>query len=106
MPERWRIQQQLGLGFVLTEDDPYTCVDLDGCVGKHGQIDVRTREILDLLSGWVELSPSGTGLHVWVRNDEPVSRRTKRARGLFVWPLDVGDRPQQSSSTAAYPRAD
>ena len=71
------IERDLGLGFVLTEGDPYTCVDLDDCVGPRGRIDGRTREILDMLSGWVELSPSGKGLHIWVRNDEPVSRRTK-----------------------------
>lgn len=66
----------LGLGFVLTEDDPYTCVDLDGCVEQDGQVTETTRAILDMLSGWVELSPSGRGLHVWVRNEEPVNRRT------------------------------
>ena len=75
-PETWAdfgdareeaIQRQKGLGFVLTEKDPYTCVDLDNCVGRGGRVDDRTREILDLLGGWVELSPSGRGLHVWVR---------------------------------------
>ena len=99
------IEHDLGLGFVLTESDPYTCVDLDACVGSQGSIDGRTREILDLLSGWVELSPSGTGLHVWVRNDEPVSRRTKRLEVYSYWrwmsvtgrsnpeaPLEIPDR--------------
>ena len=67
----------LGLGFVLTEDDPYTCVDLDKCVEARGKISAATRAILDLVSGWVELSPSGTGLHIWVKNEQPVNRRTK-----------------------------
>ena len=71
------IQRDLGLGFVLTEHDPYTCVDLDNCVGPRGGVDARTRDILDLLGGWVELSPSGRGLHIWVRNERPLSRRTK-----------------------------
>lgn len=70
------VEHELGLGFVITEDDPYTCVDLDKCIDDTGQIDSRTREILDLLSGWVELSPSGTGLHIWVKNEQPISRRT------------------------------
>ena len=71
-------EHALGLGFVITEDDPYTCVDFDNCIDHHGQIDEQTRESLDLLSGWVELSPSETGLHIWVKNDQPVSRRVKR----------------------------
>ena len=90
-PETWgdfqlarevAVEQSTGMGFVLTQEDPYTCVDLDDCVGPRGQIDSRTREILDLLSGWVELSPSNTGLHIWIRNDEPVSRRV---RGLEIY---------------------
>lgn len=65
-----------GLGFVLTEDDQYTVVDLDDCVGERGNVSPETRYILDLLCGWVELSPSETGLHIWVRNEHPVNRRT------------------------------
>ena len=75
-------RSELGVGFVLTENDPYTCVDLDKCVGRRGAVGGRTRDILDLLQGWVELSPSGTGLHVWVRNEQPISCRTK---GLEVY---------------------
>lgn len=76
------VDRELGLGFVLTESDPYTCIDLDNCVGPRGRVNSRTREILDLLSGWVELSPSGLGLHIWVRNDRLISRRTK---GLEIY---------------------
>jgi putative DNA primase/helicase len=85
-PETWSdfgqaremaLDRKLGLGFVLTKADPYTCVDLDHCLGKRYAIDDRTRDIVDLLGGWVELSPSETGLHVWVRNERPISRRTK-----------------------------
>lgn len=66
------LEHALGLGFVIAEDDPYTCVDLDNCIDNRGQIGDRTREILDLLSGWVELSPSETGLHIWVKNKQPI----------------------------------
>lgn len=66
----------LGMGFVLTEDDPFTCIDLDKCVNDKGEVSADTRAILDLVIGWVELSPSATGLHIWVQNAEPVNRRT------------------------------
>jgi primase-polymerase (primpol)-like protein len=68
---------RLGVGFVLSVDDPYTCVDLDRCVGETREATEQARAILDLLAGWVELSPSGSGLHVWVRNEQPVNRRTQ-----------------------------
>jgi putative DNA primase/helicase len=66
-----------GVGFVLTENDPYTCVDLDGCVGERGQVSSQTQAVLDLLAGRVELSPSGTGLHIWVRSAQSFNRRTQ-----------------------------
>lgn len=65
----------LGLGFVLTPEDPYLCVDLDHCVGTHGEVSAPTRALLDLLAGYVELSPSGTGLHIWVKSAVAVNRR-------------------------------
>jgi len=64
------------LGFVLTEYDPYTVIDLDDCVGEGSAVSSQARVILDLLTGWVELSPSETGLHIWVRNEQPINRRT------------------------------
>lgn len=99
---------ELGIGFVLTEDDPYTCVDLDNCVDERRQVGEETRAILDLLCGWVELSPSGTGLHIWVKSEQPVNRRTKGievysdARWMTVTgvsnpraPLDIPDRTRE-----------
>lgn len=71
------IRHDLGLGFVLTPTDPYTCVDLDKCFESEGQVTERTRAILGLLSGWVELSPSQMGLHIWARNEQPLNRRTQ-----------------------------
>jgi putative DNA primase/helicase len=70
------LRHHLGLGFVLTDEDPYTCVDLDKCVDRTGQVSEQTRAILDRLAGYVELSPSSTGLHVWVKNNQPLNRRT------------------------------
>lgn len=54
----------VGLGFVLNGDG-IVCVDLDNCLeGGHLTPDGKA-----LLGGcpktWIEVSPSGTGLHVW-----------------------------------------
>lgn len=69
-------ERNLGIGFVLTPEDPYTVIDLDHCWRKGQPLDERTRTILDLLSGYTEASPSLTGLHIWIRSEIPVNRRT------------------------------
>ena len=63
---------ETGLGFVLTEADPFVCADLDACIDEHGQVSLAARAVLDALQGYVELSPSGQGLHVWVKSEKMV----------------------------------
>ena len=57
-----------GIGFVLTMDDPYCAIDLDRCVDPEtGQVAPWADEIIEALNSYTELSPSGTGIHVWVK---------------------------------------
>ena len=55
-----------GVGFVLTEQDPFFCLDIDHCLLSE---DTRSPLALDLLArlpgAAVEVSFSGDGLHVW-----------------------------------------
>ena len=54
----------VGLGFVLNGDG-VVCLDVDHCV-TDGVPDVWVRGLLrDVAGTYVELSPSGTGLHIW-----------------------------------------
>lgn len=53
-----------GIGFVLTETDPYTCIDIDGLDSVDVLPDLA-QEIVN--TSYAELSPSGNGVHVWVR---------------------------------------
>jgi hypothetical protein len=55
-----------GVGFVLTEDDPFTGIDLDGC-RIEGELHPAAAKILAELDSWTERSPSGNGVHVVVR---------------------------------------
>ncbi len=57
-----------GIGFVFTDRDPFTGIDLDG----DGE---RERKIADAFASYQEISPSGTGLHIIVRGDVPAGRR-------------------------------
>lgn len=55
----------VGLGFVLNGDG-IVCVDLDHCVDEHGHLAGWAQQVLDRMPAtYVEVSPSGTGLHVF-----------------------------------------
>lgn len=62
-----------GLGFAL--GDGFACLDLDQCVAPDGSLSDLAQRILALNpDAWVELSVSGTGLHVWGLMDEQPGR--------------------------------
>lgn len=66
-----------GIGFVLSSVDRIVCVDLDHCLDGRGRL---TADAADLLAGapdtYIEVSPSGTGLHVWGFGDVTAGRVT------------------------------
>lgn len=63
-----------GLGFVLNGDG-IGCVDLDGVLAD-GVLDPRAAEFLNALdSFYVEVSPSGAGIHAWVEGGSPDGRK-------------------------------
>ena len=53
-----------GIGFVLTESDPYACIDIDGLEDVN-YLPELAEEIVNL--SYSEISPSGKGIHVWVK---------------------------------------
>lgn len=74
----------VGLGLVLTSADPFTAVDLDGCLDPDtGELSARAAEIVTLLDSYTEISPSGTGLHILVRGKPPVDRQ--RTAGIEIY---------------------
>jgi len=63
-----------GIGYVFHEDGPLVGVDLDKCRDpRTGDIEDWAREVVDRLDSYTEISPSGTGLHIYVRSDRPLS---------------------------------
>jgi len=67
-----------GIGFVFTKDDPFCGIDLDGCRDPEtGEIEPWAQEIIQDISSYTEISPSGTGLHILVRGELPDGRNRK-----------------------------
>ena len=82
-----------GIGFVLTAEDPYTVVDLDECIDlETGELAGWAAKIVEEFDSYTELSPSRTGLHIWVlgrlledgKRKEPVEAYSARRYVTFT----------------------
>jgi hypothetical protein len=86
--KRCAFDKRDGVGFVLTLDDAIhhhvavyiTGVDLDGCRDPQtGEIAAWARKIINHFNSYTEVSPSGEGVHIYLRGI--TSRGRKRAYG-------------------------
>ncbi|WP_234420409.1 phage NrS-1 polymerase family protein [Staphylococcus nepalensis] len=71
-------EQYNGIGFVLSNDDNYICLDIDDAVNTDtGQLKTDLAIEMTELT-YCELSPSGTGLHCFFKGTLPDERKKKR----------------------------
>ena len=56
-----------GIGFVLSEDDDFTCIDLDVKDTTPPEQIERFWKIVQAFDSYTERSRSGKGLHVWIK---------------------------------------
>jgi len=69
-----------GIGFVFTAHDPFCGVDLDSCVDlKPREIEPWAQRIVEAFAdeGYVEASPSGTGIHIIIKGALEECAKTK-----------------------------
>jgi putative DNA primase/helicase len=57
-----------GIGFVFSSADPFVGIDLDNCRDPEtGAVEIWAQKLIDRVQeGYVEASPSGTGVHIIV----------------------------------------
>ena len=61
-----------GIGFVLTNDDPYVIIDLDHVRDPEtGGLDPNIVGIMETFNSYTEVSPSGTGVHIVIKGVIP-----------------------------------
>jgi len=66
------------VGFVMTAADPFWCIDLDHCLGADGDWTPASKQIVGAFPGAaVEVSVSGTGLHIWGVGTIPEGFKTR-----------------------------
>ena len=74
------------IGFVFSEDDPFCGIDLDGCVNREsGEITKLARQIIDRMDSYSEISPSGTGVKVFVKGVVPGLRRKNPEKRIELY---------------------
>jgi putative DNA primase/helicase len=66
-----------GIGFVLTDDDLYAMADLDHCLDSAGNVKAWAAEVVEQLSSYTEITPSGEGLRVIVKAALPPGGRKR-----------------------------
>lgn len=68
----WQSGRADGFGYVLSEEDPYVGVDLDGCRNAEtGVLDEMARVEIERFSSYTESSPSGTGIRIFCLGELP-----------------------------------
>jgi len=78
----------VGVGFVLSSLDRLVCIDLDHAL-VGGVLAGWAREIVDRVPRtYIEVSPSGTGLHIWGYGTVGRGRRMRRGEAC----VEVYDR--------------
>lgn len=64
-----------GIGFVCSDDDDYVALDVDDCRDiVTGELTPDATKIVRFVGGYSEVSPSGTGVRIFVRGRKPEGR--------------------------------
>ena len=72
-----------GVGIVVTRESGFIFLDLDHCISPDGAVDAWAQDIVDELDSYAELSPSQTGLHIWVRGVLPPDGRRRGSVEMY-----------------------
>lgn len=66
-----------GIGFVFSDNDPYTFIDLDDAEGDNAVLE-RQLKVFHEFDSYSEVSPSGNGLHIIVKGKVAAGRRRSK----------------------------
>lgn len=91
-----------GIGFVFSPNDPFTGIDLDGCIDDNGDLVASAREIIDSLNSYSEISPGGRGVKVFIVGKKPEGCGCKSKKIAGFKETEVYDRDRFFTVTAAH----
>jgi putative DNA primase/helicase len=92
------INESGGIGFVISSADPFTGIDLDGCLDEQGELVAWAVPIVARLVsvGYGEISPSGTGIKFLTRASKPSGFCSKKALGPGRQGIEIYDGRNQA----------
>jgi len=70
-----------GIGFVLTAKDLFVAIDIDHCLNGSVLTD-EAREIIETMDSYTEISPSGSGIRIFVKGTIP--RNIKKRIEIYI----------------------
>lgn len=72
-----------GVGYVFSVDDPMVGIDLDGCRNPDsGELAKWAQTLVDDFDSYAEVSPSGTGVKLFIQGDWPRTGKNKKLEGV------------------------
>lgn len=95
-PKTWGTYQQAidsvkkygfeGIGFMFyPQNIPLVGIDLDNCLDDNGNPSKLAQDVIDLIGGYWEISPSGKGLHGLVLGQLPTGKRKNAKMGFEMY---------------------
>lgn len=73
-----------GIGFMLSADDPFLVIDLDRCHDRDtGALTAEATSLLARFNSYAEVSPSGTGVHVYLQAASPAGRNVTKPYEVY-----------------------
>ncbi len=77
-----------GVGFVLTNADPFVAIDIDGCI-QDSRISDATRQLIETFDSYTEISPSGQGIRIMIKGQMPLGMSNRfslnGAKGVEIY---------------------
>lgn len=83
-----------GIGFEFSVDDPFAGIDLDGCRDpESGTIAEWAQTIIDRMDSYAEVSPSGSGVKIFIRGRLPIKNTGRANENLQEEPITDAKTP-------------
>ncbi len=78
--------QYAGIGFVVSPDDEIVGIDLDHCFNSEtGELSELAADVIARFDSYTEVSPSGTGIRIFLAGVLPQGRRKETKRGIEMY---------------------